>query len=322
MKILEQLLSDNILTTEEVSSIKSFEENKPMSVHWELRSILYLGVLLLISGLGILVYMNLDTIGHQAIIAAIAIACGYCFYYGFKHKVPFTYLETKQISPVFDYVVLLGCLLLGVLLGYLQYQYSVFGMHYGLVTIIPTIIYFISAYIFDHKGILSLGITGLAAWAGISASPLQLMSENNFNELSIILSGIAVGLLLAGFSKYIEMKGIKEHFSFTYNNFAINILFVATLAALFNERWKVISFLFLAGICFYYIRYAIEKKSFLFLLFSILYGYIGLTYSFFSILINMADDFSIILGMFFILASCAGVILFFIYYKRILKIKK
>ena len=44
MKILEQLLSDNILTTEEVSSIKSFEENKPMSVHWELRSILYLGV--------------------------------------------------------------------------------------------------------------------------------------------------------------------------------------------------------------------------------------------------------------------------------------
>lgn len=322
MNIIHKLIQDGVLNEQEGAAVDAFEREKPMSVHWELKTILYLGILLLVSGIGILVYLNIDTIGHQAIIAAISLSAGFCFYYGFKHKLPFTTAQVTYESSLFDYVVLLGCLLLGVLIGYLQFQYSIFGLHYGLATIVPTLVYFAAAYMFDHKGILSLGITGFAAWAGISATPMHLLSENNFNDLDIILSAVGVGLILAGFSKFAEVKDIKKHFGFTYNNFAANILFIATLAALFDQEYKVISFIFLAGVCFYYLRYAIAQQSFLFLLLSVLYGYIGLTYAFFSVLINMANTFSFILGMFFVLASCAGIILFFIYYKRILKLKK
>lgn len=322
MNIIHKLIQDGVLNEQEGAAVDAFEREKPMSVHWELKTILYLGILLLVSGIGILVYLNIDTIGHQAIIAAISLSAGFCFYYGFKHKLPYTTSQVTYESPLFDYVVLLGCLLLGVLIGYLQFQYSIFGLHYGLATMVPTLIYFAAAYVFDHKGILSLGITGFAAWAGISATPMHLLSENNFNDLDIILSAVGVGLILAGFSKFAEVKDIKKHFGFTYNNFAANILFIATLAALFDQEYKVISFIFLAGVCFYYLRYAIAQQSFLFLLLSVLYGYIGLTYAFFSVLINMANTFSFILGMFFVLASCAGIILFFIYYKRILKLKK
>jgi len=322
MNIIHKLIQDGVLNEQEGAAVDAFEREKPMSIHWELKTILYLGILLLVSGIGILVYLNIDTIGHQAIIAAISVSAGFCFYYGFKHKLPYTTSQVTYESPLFDYVVLLGCLLLGVLIGYLQFQYSIFGLHYGLATMVPTLVYFAAAYVFDHKGILSLGITGFAAWAGISATPMHLLSENNFNDLDIILSAVGVGLILAGFSKFAEVKDIKKHFGFTYNNFAANILFIATLAALFDQEYKVISFIFLAGVCFYYLRYAIAQQSFLFLLLSVLYGYIGLTYAFFSVLINMANTFSFILGMFFVLASCAGIILFFIYYKRILKLKK
>jgi len=322
MKIAEQLLNDGIFSQDESRNIENFERDKPMSVHWELRSILYLGILLLISGISILVYLNLDTIGHQAIIASIALGTGLCFYYGLKHKQPYTHEEIKQTTPMFDYIVLLGCLLLGILIGYLQFQYSIFGLHYGIATLMPAVIYFMMAYFFDHKGILSLGITGFAAWVGLTITPMELLNNNDFSSLQIIISAIVIGVILAGFSKIAEIKSIKKHFGFTYNNFAANILFIATLAALFDQDLKVISFIVLAGICYYYLKYAIEQQSFLFLLISVIYGYIGLTYAFFSVLIEMNNELGFLLGMFFILASCVGIVLFFIYYKRILKIKK
>lgn len=322
MSLRNQLVQDGILQQSEANHIESFEKEKPMSVHWELRTLLYLGILLFISGISVLVYLNIDTIGHQAIIGAISVACGLCFYYGNKHRQPYTHNEVKQTTPMFDYIVLLGCLLLGILIGYLQFQYSLFGLHYGIATLIPAVVYFVAAYFFDHKGILSLGITGLAAWAGISVTPMELLDNNDFSSLQIIITAIVIGVLLAGFSMYAENKEIKKHFGFTYNNFAANILFIATLAALFDQDLKVISFLLLAGVCFYYMKYAIKQQSFFFLLISVIYGYIGLTYAFFSLLIEINNELSFLLGMFFILASCVGIVLFFIYYKRILGIKK
>jgi hypothetical protein len=100
------------------------------------------------------------------------------------------------------------------------------------------------------------------------------------------------------------------------------MLSVATLAALFEFDLKPFSFLFLAGICFYYIKYAIKYQSFLFLLLSVIYGYIGFTYAFFSTMVSFNSELGVLMGFFYIMASCAGIVLFFIFYKRILRIKK
>ncbi len=322
MRIAERLIKDGILSEEKAEAIKAFDVAKPMSVHWELKTILYLGIMLLVAGISVLVYKNIDTIGHQVILLSILAACLGCFYYGLKHKKPFTREEVKYESPLFDYVVLLGCLLLGVFLGYLQYQYEIFGTYYGLATLVPTIIYFWAAYVFDHKGILSLGITGLAAWAGISVRPSDLLSNNDFTETPVLMAGIAVGMLLAGFSYYSDKQYLKKHFGFSYNNFAANILFIVTLAALFDKDYKTVSFLFLLAVGFYYLKYAIREQSFLFLFLSVLYTYIGFTYVFFSLLAEIGNEFSFVLGFLFVAASCVGVVLFFVFYKRILKINK
>src|SRR6478736_5861588 len=82
MDVHKELIKDGILSLENSEQIKKFERDKAMSVHWELRTILYLGILLLLLGIGILVYQNIDTIGHTVIIVAIAAGCGACFYYG------------------------------------------------------------------------------------------------------------------------------------------------------------------------------------------------------------------------------------------------
>ena len=322
MQPATQLYNDGIITAEQLAAIEKSESEKLFSVHWELRTILYLGILLLTSGIGILIYLNIDTIGHQAVLALIAAGCTGCFYYAHKNALPYSNTAVKHPSPFFDYVVLLGCLLLGIFTGYLQFQYSVFGLHYGLATLFPTLVFFFCAYFFDHKGVLSLGITGLAAWAGLTVTPLELLDHNDFSDTTLMFTGMALGALMAGFAKFSEIKNIKSHFCFTWNNFAANILFVATLAAFFDQQLKWLGFLLLAGTCFYYIRYALQLQSFFFLLVSCLYGYIGLTYIIFSTLLDGYGDTVIILGSFYFMASCGGIILFFIKYKQILGLKR
>src|SRR5690606_17109609 len=56
---------------------------KPLSVHWDLRSLLYLGILLTTTAAGILIYKNIDTIGHDAMLVATAALMIVCFAYCF-----------------------------------------------------------------------------------------------------------------------------------------------------------------------------------------------------------------------------------------------
>jgi hypothetical protein len=171
---------------------------------------------------------------------------------------------------------------------------------------------------------LSLGITGFAGWAGLSVTPLQLLEDNDFSNITLIYTALALGTIITLFANYSDAKNIKKHFSFSYHNFSANILFVATLAALIDQPLKLISFLLLAGLCFYFIKYAIEQQSFLFLLLSVIYGYIGLTYSVFTLLSNIKnfDETIVLFACLYLMASCAGIVLFFIYHKKILGIKK
>lgn len=322
MRESNQLFQDGIINAEQLAAIDAHEQSKPMSVFWELRTILYLGVLLLTSGIGILIYLNIDTIGHQAILALILLSCAACFYYGYKNRLPYSHEEVKYESPFFDYIILLGSILFGIFVAYFQYQYSIFGTHYGLATLFPTIIFFFCAYFFDHKGVLSLAISGLAAWIGLSVAPMQLLEGNDFSSFRIVASAIVLGILIATFAYYSEIKNIKKHFTFSYNNFAINMLSVATLAALFEFDLKFLSFFLLVGICIYYIRYAIKHQSFLFLLLSVIYGYIGFTYAFFNTIGSFDNELAVLIGFFYVTASCIGIVFFFIFYKRILGIKK
>ena len=166
--IFEKLHTEGLLSEESLNKIKALNERKTLSVHWELRTILYLGVLLLASGLGVLIYKNIDSIGHLAILIFIAALCVGGFFYCFKNKLPFSTLKVKAPNSFFDYVLLLACLCFIIFIGYWQFQYNVFSDRFGLVTFIPMVVLFFCAYFFDHLGILSLAITNLAAWIGIA----------------------------------------------------------------------------------------------------------------------------------------------------------
>lgn len=313
--LFEQLQQEGLISQGSLQKVKQKARSGFFSVHWELKTILYLGILLLTGGLGILIYKNIDTIGHQVILAAIGLICIGCFFYCERKKLPFAKTRVPAPNSFFDYILLLGCLTLITFITYLQVQYTAFGTAYGLATFIPMVILFFCAYYFDHLGVLSMAVTNLAAWAGIAITPLNILHANNFAEPEIIFSGLLLGVALAVIAWGSKQKDIKAHFGFTYTNFGMNILFIACLAGMIVfENFYLLWLLPLAAIVYYFYKQALLTDSFYFLLMLTIYGYIGISYSITRLLMYlMSPDLGIILiVLMYYIFSSIGIVMFLI----------
>lgn len=275
--LAEELFRKELITQTELENIRI---EKPLSVHWDLRSLLYLGILLLTTSIGILIYKNIDTIGHDVLLIIISVLTLASFIYCFKTANGYrnTKINPSTIWP--DYILLIGCLLLLTLVGYAQFQYNIFGTRWGLALFIPMVFLFLAAYYFDHLGVLSLGITNLAAWAGVAITPTTILQQNDFNEERIMFTGLALGALLVGLSVLSKSKNIKAHFSFTYKNFGAHVFFISLLAMIFTyEGIYLLLLLALAIVAFVFYKMAISEGSSYFLVVTLLYFYIGLSYA-------------------------------------------
>ena len=280
-----QLIEHNIITQEDEDSIKHTIETQPVVLHFELLSCLYIGILMFVGGLSMLVYKNIDRIGHLAIIIVLLLSCLGCFFYAFKNAMPYSNSKVQQKNILFDYVVLLACLLLPVVLGYLQYQYQIVGNHVSLISLISSIALFYSAYYFDHTGVLGLAITALASWFGLSITPLNLLRNFDYDSKQLTIVAMLFGLMLYGLSYISIQKNIKQHFSETYKNIGIHLFFIAGCFAIWiYESWFYLLCLTLIGLSYLMLKDAIHKKSFYYFAAALIYGYFYLI----SLLIKFA----------------------------------
>lgn len=320
IKIAERLFEQQLISRTEFDHLQE-QQHKPVSLYYDLTSLLYLGIILLTTGLGILVYKNIDTIGHTVIVAAIAIACTACFVYCFNKAHGFSKIKVESPGFLFDYILLLGCLLLLILVGYLQFEYNLFGNHYGMATFIPMVLLFAGAYYFDHLGVLSLAITNLAAWAGVTVAPLQFFKDNDFRSDHLIYTGLILGAGLMAISIVSRVRNIKPHFAFTYENFGVHILFISLLAGMFHFNNIYLFWLIaLAAACAYFIKDALKQKSFYIFVVTVLYGYIALCYLVIDLLIRIGGDTGVLyLGFLYFIASGIALIRMFIRYNKIIR---
>jgi Predicted membrane protein (DUF2157) len=319
--VLEQLAGSKVISSQQKDRILEVEQNPLFSIHWELRTLLYLGITLLSGGLGTLIYQNIDSIGHSVIVAVIAILCLASFGYAFWKRLAFSTEEVSNPSPFADFALLLGCLLFVTLEGYVQYQYNLFGTRYGLVTFLPAILFIGLAYLFDHRGVLSMGLTALASWVGLAISPEKLFS-NDFTNQNLLILAIVLGLFLVLIGWLSERYSFKKHFAFTYFFLGGNLTAIASLTGLFNNEGKIVYFIIIMALSVLGVMYARQKHSFLFLLLGIIYGYIAFTYTFFTVLSSISSEVTFMFSTLYFFATCAGIVVFFIKIKDILGWKK
>ena len=320
IKVAEQLLEQQLISTTEFNNIKE-KARQPLSVYWELVSLLSLGIILLTTGLGILVYKNIESIGHAVIIGAISLACVACFAYCLNKVTGFSSNKVESPGFLFDYILLLGCLLLMILVGYIQFEYNLFGDHWGIATFIPMVVLFVAAYYFDHLGVLTLAITNLAAWIGITVTPLRFLKDNDFSSERLIYSGVLLGLGLASISTVSQVRSVKAHFAFTYKNFGAHILFISLLAAMFHfNRIYLVWFVILSAACILFTRDALTTKSFYLFVITVLYAYIAISYVVVDLLTRIDGDTGILyLGLIYFIVSGIALIRVLLHYNKILK---
>jgi hypothetical protein len=321
--LIAELTTQGLLTPAQAAALATHERSRPFSVHYELRALLYLGITLLTGGLGVLVYQNIEHIGHGVVVAFIALVMLACFTYAARHRPPFSWAESPRAGVLPDYLLLLGCLTFLILEGYLQYQYNVFGTRYGLVTVLPAALFLGLAYAFDHRGVLSMGLTALASWVGVSIAPLSAFTDNNFWHSGLGSVAILLGLLLMGLGLLSEYRQLKPHFAFTYLSLGSNLALIAATVALLSEaelalppRLLVLLILLMSGFLVWYAR---RTHSYLFLLMGVIYAYIVATYLFFRVLSLFSGESSLLVLLYFPL-STLGAVLLFLNFKKILRI--
>jgi hypothetical protein len=308
---IQELKKKGLITGEQFNQIELIVTRKVFSVFYELRTLLYLGVMLFTTGVGFLIYQNIGQLGHILVIISLSILSVGCFVYAFVKGYPFSKLKVESPNPYFDYVLLLGCLLFASVLGYLQFQFNFLEVYPRISSLVTAILFFILAYRFDHLGVLSLAITSLASFFGIVVVFNDLKAFDQLYNVGLMFS---VFILVVGI--VLERQKIKEHFTFTYLNFGALIFFLSALAGIFQSYRGEYAPYFLAliiGVALS-IYTANWKRSFIFLLYGVIAGYIGLTYW-----LSDNVNWDVKPWLFYMLISCGGFIYFIVKYRNYFK---
>lgn len=315
-KAPHKLFEKNLITEAQFKKIELITSGKIVSVFYELRTLLYLGVLMFTSGAGVLIYHNVGDLGHLISIILLTLIMIGCFWYAINHGQNYSNERVESPSAYFDYLLLLGCLLFISIQGYIQYQYDAFSGLMEWNTLITAIFYFYVAYRYDHLGILSLAITAFASFWGLKISVPKWQQGDFFDGSDLHITALIFSATLTIIVFYLDHKSIKKHFTFTYLNFCFLIFFAGALSGIFIDSDFDLLFVFLiyaaCTMAWYLSR---TKKSFLFLLYAFVAGYVATTYLFGKFIFEDEPA----LWYHYFLISCGGVIYLIIRYKRLFK---
>src|SRR5439155_9278783 len=125
VEAIARLRAGNVLSSGQAALFDRVARRRLVSLSLEIRALLYAGVLLLTSGVGLLVSEHHREIGPLAIADAIALAGAACLAWVMGKAPPFTWEESPSPNVAFDYVLLLGLLLFASDLAYVEVQFTV-----------------------------------------------------------------------------------------------------------------------------------------------------------------------------------------------------
>ncbi|MFN5170153.1 MAG: DUF2157 domain-containing protein [Cyclobacteriaceae bacterium] len=310
---LEDLRQRNLISPEQYDHIEPILSGKIVSVFYELRTLLYLGILLFSTGAGILIYQNIGELGHILALTALIGLMLACFAYITLKRPPYSHAAVKPPTPYYDYIVLLGCLLLVSVLGYAQYQFNLLEGNLEWATLTTALIFFAVAYRFDHVGILSMAITAFVSFWGIRLSIANWAGGDFFTSRELYITALVLGVALSAIGSWLDTRQIKTHFTFTYQNFGLLLwfagCFVGMAASDIPYGWFVLLIYAGCAVAYFTARW---KKSFLFLLYAFLAAYIATTVWLADLIFDQHE----MLWFLYSIASCGALIYFVVKYRN------
>lgn len=304
-RVLQFLYERKLISERQFQSIKSYQSLGIFSIRQELLFLLYIGVLCFTSGIGIIVYKHIDSIGHLALLAGIVLLISGCYWMAYRNAPIFSVSETRFTSPLFDYAVLAGSLLVCTFFGYLQTQYEVLGADYSIAALLASGITLSAAFYFDNKSAYALGISAFATFLGIVVTPQAIINNQIYMHQWQTIAGLALSLALSLWYEYADRHNIKRHFGVVTVSFALHLTGLCCLKGLFENMWPFYIFLLAAAAYYFYLK-SYELASTSLFVFTLLYGYLGMNIFLAKLIALIQVPFADIIGFlspFYILLS-------------------
>lgn len=286
---LEQWKALGVISAEQYTLLAGLSCGEPLSLFLELNVLLYGGILAFIGGLGWTVSTWSQQLGDVLVQAALFVIFAICFWYCFSRVAPWSPHETPSPNLIFDYVLYLGCLTWSIELAYFEMKSHLLSGQWDYYLLATACLFFCLAYRFDNRFVLSLALSSLAGWFGLTISHWPSHQDAAYRQYAILYSFliVIVGIILQRF-------GFKRHFFGTYLNIAANVLFWALLSGVF-QRWDYTLWLIaLLALCGGSLAWGLSRRQFSFVAYAAVYGYVGISW----ILLRDVHDFHAVLGYF------------------------
>jgi hypothetical protein len=297
---LEQWKEQGEISPEQHARLASLARGEPFSLFLELNLLLYAGVLAFVAGIGWTVTTWSHQLGDVLVLTILTAILAVCFWYCFSRAPAWFPAESPAPSPVFDYVLYLGSLVWCVELAYVENRFHVLSGQWDLYLLATAGFFFFLAYRFDNRFVLSLALSSIAGWLGLTIShwpSYQNAAYRQYALLYCLLVGVGGALL--------QHRGLKPHFFETYLNIVANVLFWALLSGVFEQQSHGLWFLALLIACGASLAWGLTRRQFAFVAYAAVYGYVGVS----SVLIRSFNDTTAVLSYFVVTAVAMLVVL-------------
>ena len=289
-----------MISPEQHAHLASLCRREPLSVFLELNILLYAGVLAFVAGLGWTVTTWSQQLGDVLVLIILSTLLAACFWYCFSRAPAFSPAETPAPNPVFDYVLYLGSLVWCVELAYLENRFHVLSGQWDIYLLATAGLFFFLAYRFDNRFVLSLALSSLAGWCGLTISHWSSHQDAAYRQYALLYC-----LLVGAGGVLLERCGLKPHFFVTYLNVVANVLFWALLSGVFERQGYGLWVFALLIACGASLAWGLTRRQFAFVAYAAVYGYVGVS----SMLIRGVMDPTFVLGYFVITAIAMLVVL-------------
>jgi hypothetical protein len=221
-----RLRDDGAIDPPTAATLIAHERREVVSVHGELRFLTWAGVMLIVSGVGVLVSKHLDKIGPLAIAAAIGIFSLACYAYSFWRR------RAGRSHLADDYILLLAALLASADIGYIESQFHLLGSSWQQHFLILAILHGATAYFFESRLVLSLAIAALAAYIGIERRTAAIFNSGvEFATRAFITAAIVAAWRLV--QKRRAFQPVLDHA-------AANLAFWGAISLLFDDQTRLL----------------------------------------------------------------------------------
>ena len=269
--------------------LAALARREPFSLFLELNILFYAGVLAFVAGLGWTVTTYSQQLGDVLVLVILSAIFAACFWYCFSRAPAWSLAQTPAPNAAFDYVLYLGSLVWCIELAYLENRFRLLSGQWDLYLLATAGFFFFLAYRFDNRFVLSLALSSLAGWFGLTISHWPSHQDAAYRLYALLYC-----LLIGAVGALLQYRGVKPHFFGTYLNIAANVGFWALLSGVFQRDGYALWFLALLIACAVSIAWGLKRRQFAFVAYSAVYGYVGIS----SMLIRNIRDFTSILTYF------------------------